>query len=137
MIELAAKWWPVPTLLVVMAQASPVGGLDRLFDLGAIGAVLAVMLWQQYTRESRLAKEVTEREDRMATRIANLEERDHKSVEILTGHNHNLQEYIRDKLMEIVQMQTQNVQSCHNWRDEARKRLFKVSGPVESEVNDE
>lgn len=128
-IDFAIKYWPVPTVMTIFAQSGSIDGLSRLFDLGAIGAVLAIMLWQQYTRESRLAKEVTDREDRMSARINALEERDYKSIEILTAHNHSLQGFIQDKLMQIVELQTANVNSCHQWRNEARQKLFTPEAP--------
>lgn len=124
--EMVGRWWSVPAMVVVAAQSSA-SGLERLTELGAIGAVLAVMIWQQYAREKRLGDEVKDREDRMASRISSLEDRDHNAVQILTDHNKHLQEFIRVKLMDIVETQTANVKSCHEWRNEARVKLETIT----------
>ena len=126
---------------LVIAQAAPApasggSGLDRLTELGAIGAVLAFILWQQSQRDRATREEVAAREARMVERLSVLEDRDSSTIRELREDNDQLRNYIQAQLMRVVEMQTANVQTCHSWRDEAREQLHKLTGPEEPKQHD-
>ena len=105
MIVAAATVWIGE--LLVFGQATPhsshpgFGSLDQLTQLGAIGMILAFVLWQQTLRDRRIAEEIREREQRMR------QEAD------------DLRQFIMSKLLEVVEKNSNNIQSRDKWRDEA------------------
>lgn len=123
--KICATYWPVPLIIALFAAATPptYDGFERLFELGAIGSILAVIMWQQFGREKRLADEVKAREDRMVTRITHLEDNDRKDIAALREDNDKLREFIIGKLVDLAEQQSANVKSCHEWRQHAGSHL--------------
>ena len=103
----------------LVAQAAPVSPassgasmltiLEKLTQLGAIGIILAFILYQQTIREKRQAEEIKDRESKMRK------------------ESDELREFITTKLMEVVEKSSQNIHSCQGWRNEAREQLSELT----------
>lgn len=67
---LAFTIWPLAVCsAVIVAQAINEYPIDKLLESGVFAGLVALLLWQQWTREKAIRAENQERENRMATTI--------------------------------------------------------------------
>lgn len=88
----------------------------KVAEHGMLALLVTALMYMQWHREQRLARESSEREERTCAEFANRVQTLHSCLE-------SRDKFIQEQLMALVAQVHTNVQSCHDFRSKVLDKM--------------